>query len=92
MFKCALKLLLLFITFVNSVSIGYDDIALMTDMLPKTAIIKLPRVSLPSGVVDVLNVNKYGDFFQCRLLVINKQTNHNTFDNLNCVPLIDQLV
>jgi hypothetical protein len=38
--------------------------------LPKTTVIKLARVGLASGVVNVLYVNKDGYFFQSKSLVI----------------------
>ncbi|AGH45332.1 hypothetical protein C427_3223 [Paraglaciecola psychrophila 170] len=41
-------------------------------MLPESTIVKLARVRLASRVVDVLNINEYGDFFQSKSLTINK--------------------
>lgn len=51
----------------------------MIDMLPESAVIKLTRIGLASGVVDVLYINKDGDFFQSKSLIINKHVNGNTF-------------
>ena len=92
MFERALKLVLLLITCVNSISISHDDIALMADMLPKAAVIKLAGVGLSSGVVNVLHINKNSNFFQSRSLVNSICTNDNTFKTLNYLLIVDQLV
>ena len=64
----------------------------MADMLPKATVIKLTSVRLASGVVDVLYINKDGDFFQCRSLIINKLIDDNIFDVLRYVQVVDHLV
>jgi hypothetical protein len=36
----------------------------MLELLPETAIVKLPTIGLATGVIDVLDIDKDSDFFQ----------------------------
>ena len=64
----------------------------MIDMLPEPTVIKLSRIRLAGSVVDVLHVNKDGDFFQSKLLVIKKRINDSTFYITNDLLVVDHLV
>lgn len=64
----------------------------MIDMLPEPTVIKLSRIRLACSVVDVLHVNKDGDFFQSKLLVIKKRINDSTFYITNDLLVVDHLV
>ena len=59
-----LELALLIVGAVNRIGGGLHNITLMLQLLPEAAVIKLPAVGLAAGVIDVLHIDKYSDFFQ----------------------------
>jgi hypothetical protein len=58
-----LKLLLAIVATVGGVRGGLANLAQLANGFPQLSVIKLAAISLPSGVINILNVGKKGNFF-----------------------------
>ena len=64
-----LKLMLLFITSFNGVGIGFNHLSIFSNPAPELIVVKTTLVSVPGGVINILNVNEYTDFFHSDYLI-----------------------
>ena len=67
MFQCALKFELAFITAMGGIGLGDDDLSLFAQLLPESPIIELATIGFAGGVVDVLHIDKDGNFIRDRI-------------------------
>jgi hypothetical protein len=63
-FQGLLKTQLLIVTLVDRIGVGQDNFALLADQLPEPSIIELAAKLVSGGVIDILYIGKYRNFFQ----------------------------
>ena len=68
-----LKLALLVVVALYGVGGGVFDVVLALQLLPEQTVIKRAAVYLAAGVINILNVGKYGNSFQ-KLNHLGRQT------------------
>jgi len=66
LFEDFLEVKLFLITTMDSISKRTNNFTLTADTLPEFTVIKLPGIGLPGGVIDVLHIDKYSDFFHLK--------------------------